>query len=306
MIADWVAVSVRARGLLRRRLGRAGARRLARAASLADGLAQLARTPYGRDLRTGMDVRAAQNAIAATLIWHLRILAGWAPRQGTGRVRVLAAGFEIANVTRRLAQLAGSPADPPYALGALANASPAIALAPTAEAIRHELAVTAWGDPGTTDPAGIRTALEAAWARRVVDAVPEAAGWGAAYAALLVARAAAETPLSAHGRAAQCLRSVLGSRWEGATLGELPDRLPASLAWVLDGVHGRADLWRAEARWWSRVESDAFRLQTASRPSPASVVGVVALLATDAWRTRAALEFAARGGAQAELFDAVA
>ena len=306
MMADWVAVGVRARGLLSRRLGRAGARSLARAASLSEALATLARSPYGRDVRAGMDLRAAQNAIASTLVWHLRILAGWAPRQGSGRVRVLAAGFEIANVTRRLAQLEGRPADPPYALGALANATPAIALAPTAEAVRRELAVTAWGDPGTTDAAGIRTALEAAWARRVVEAVPEAAGWAAAYAVLIVARAAAGTPLPVHGRAAHALRAVLGSGWEGATLGELSEKVPPSLAWVLDGIHGRDDLWRAEARWWTRVESDAFRLQAAARPSPASVVGVVALLAADAWRTRAALEFAVRGGRQAEVFDAVA
>jgi hypothetical protein len=37
------------------------------------------------------------------------------------------------------------------------------------------------------------------------------------------------------------------------------------------------------------------------------LAGIVALLAADAWRARAALELAARGGSDApELFDAVA
>ncbi len=39
---------------------------------------------------------------------------------------------------------------------------------------------------------------------------------------------------------------------------------------------------------------------------PDVLVGVAALMAADAWRVRAALELAARGGSPLEVFDAVA
>ena len=54
------------------------------------------------------------------------------------------------------------------------------------------------------------------------------------------------------------------------------------------------------------MERDAFRLVRSSTPGSEAPVGAVALLATDAWRVRAALESAARHGRALEDFDAVA
>jgi hypothetical protein len=308
MTADWVAASVRARALTRRRLGRAGAERLAGAPSLASAVTALARTPYGRDVESGMDLRAATHGVFATLLWHLRVLAGWAPARGAERVRLLAAGFEIANVTARLARLEGCPAPPDYDLG---RAWRSLAAARSAQDVRRALAASSWGDPGTAESAEIRMALQASWARRVADGVPEAAEWALSFAALVLARAvAAGTPPAAGGRAGRDLRSMLGWHWEGVRmLPELARRLPSSTAWLLDGIAGGDELWRAEARWWTRLESGGAKLALRPLPQPASVVGVAGLLAADAWRTRAALECAARGGdalALSELCDALA
>lgn len=308
MTGDWVAVAVRGRGLAGRRLGHAGSSRIANASSLALAVADLSRTAYGRDVRAGMDLRSAQHAVYVTLAWHLRILAGWAPVHGADRVRRLAAGFEIANIIGGLARIAGRPSEPPYALGALAVGWATIAPARTPAAVRKALASSAWGDPGSDDLAAIRTVLDAAWARRVSDRVPEAQAWASAFAALLVARAlAAGVSLANADVARRHIGAVLGLRWErAATLGDLAGLVPRAAAWVLEGVTGPDDLWRAEARWWNRLEADGLRLCATPRPEPGIVVGLVALLAVDAWRTRGALERAARGGTAVEGFDEVA
>ena len=308
MTGDWVAVAVRGRGLAGRRLGRAGIVRLARLPSLDAAVAQLARTPYGREVRAGMDLGAAQHGVYATLAWHLRILAGWAPTLGADRVRRLAAGLEIANVIGRLAQLTGRHSQPAYKLGALAVGWSRVAAARSPQAVRQALVSSAWGDPGSEDLAGVRTGLEAAWARRVTDGVPEARAWSSAFAALLVARAlAAGTSLVAHDVARRHLGAVLGRGWENAaTFAALPGASAAR-----DGVaprrHNAAG--RSLARrstLWRRLEADGLLLCATPQPRPGIVVGLVALLAADAWRTCAALERAARGGAVVEDLDEVA
>ena len=50
MSTGWVAGSVRARALTRRRLGLAGCRALAAGTSLDEALARLESTPYGHDV----------------------------------------------------------------------------------------------------------------------------------------------------------------------------------------------------------------------------------------------------------------
>lgn len=309
MIADWVAVAVRGRGLAGRRLGRDGARRLAHAPSLAAALTGLAQTPYGRDVRAGMNLGTAQHAVYATLAWHLRILAGWAPSRGADGVRRLAAGLEIANIVGKLAELTGRPAQPAFTLGALAIGWTNVAAARSPAELRSALISSAWGDPGGDDMAAVRTALDAAWARRVADCVPEAQVWAGAFAVLLVARAlAAASPLPADAVASRHISAVIGRRWESAsTLGTLAANVPRATAWVLDGIAAADDLWRAEARFWDRLETDGLRLCSTPRAEPGIVVGLAALLAADAWRTCGALECAARGGGVvAEGFDEVA
>ena len=308
MTADWVAVSVRGRGLASRRLGRARTRRIASATSLDAAVAELASTPYGREVRVGMGLREAQHAVFATLIWHLRILAGWAPLGGADRVRLLAAGFEIGNIVGRLARLSGRSAAEPQTLGGLAISWPRIESARTPAEVRTRLAVSFWGDPGSEDLATVRSALHAAWARRVAEGVPEAGAWAESYATLMVARAlAAGSPIEPESVAGRNLRAVLGRGWQSATsLGQLSERVPRAAASVLDHAERAEDLWRAEARWWARVETAGLQLSADPRPDAGIVVGLVALLAADAWRTRGALEVAARGGRSADWFDAVA
>ena len=53
------------------------------------------------------EVVAAQRGVAETLLWHLRILAGWLPAAGAGLMRALAGWFELQNIDARLAALAG-------------------------------------------------------------------------------------------------------------------------------------------------------------------------------------------------------
>jgi hypothetical protein len=175
------------------------------------------------------------------------------------------------------------------------------------------LSASPWGDPGTDAFAGVRLALRLAWARRVSQAAPEAAGWAGAWAALAMARALSVGAVPAPGTpAARDAVMLLGARWQGArNLGDLAGAVPRSLRWALSAAAadpGNAEaLWQAEAKWWSRVESDAAVLAVAPRPDPGAVVGVAGLLGADAWRTRAALELAARGGGRlAEVLDAVA
>jgi len=308
MIGDWTAVAVRARGLAARRLGHAGAQNLARLRSLDAALRMLSHTPYGRDIRIGMDLAAAERALADTLLWHLRVLAGWSPSRGVDRVRLFAAGFEIANVAGLLARLGGRAAAPPYALGALATSWGTISRATSADDVRRALVTSAWGDPGGSDLPSIVAAMQAAWTRRVTFGVPEAQGWAKMFAALLAARLLASGKAFRSEAVSHNLRLVLGGKWEQVqSVDAMAGSLPLSSAQALAEVRDGNDLWRAEARSWTLIEAQALRMQAGWRPAPGAVVAVAALLAADAWRTRAALEVAARGGgAPLEVADVLA
>src|SRR5215472_379416 len=98
MSLAWVAGSVRASLLVSRRVGRAEARTLAGRGSLQDALRELAGSPYGREVEGARSLEEAQRAVAATLLWNLRVLAGWLPPAGGELLRALAAWYEIANV----------------------------------------------------------------------------------------------------------------------------------------------------------------------------------------------------------------
>jgi hypothetical protein len=282
---------------------------LARAGSLPEALAMLSHTPYNHDVRPGMDLRAAEGAVAKTLLWHLRVLAGWAPSRGHERVRLLAAGFEIANVLGKLAQFGGRRAVAPYELGALSTVWGPVSRASSDVEVRTALATSAWGDPGGTDMPTVGAALEVSWARRVAFGVPEAAGWAKMFGGLLLARMlAAGAPPEAGSPNERNLRLVIGGRWAGsAALADLPASLSKPAARALSAGEAAGDLWRAEARAWTLLETDALRVQAGWNPGPGAVVAAAGLLAVDAWRVRAALELAARGGQfPDEVLDVVA
>ena len=311
MTAGWVAGSVRARAMSRRRVGAVAARALAGRTSLELAVDSLADGPYGHDVRPGQSLGQAQHAVSATVLWNMRVLAGWLPTRSSPIMRLLAGGFEVANIDERLRELDGHAVEPPFRLGSLATTWERAAHATSAADLRAVLARSAWGDPGSETPAGIGLGMRLAWASRVASGIPEARPWACGAAAIAVARElllAGSAPLP---QAQQMLAPVLGSAWVDArTITALAACLPAEARWVLDGIEDPEDLWRAEVAWWRRLGVDGSTLLHRPGATPAPVIGAVAVLAVDAWRVRAALEVAARGGSDApdalEVFDAVA
>lgn len=313
MGASWVAVHVRALALAERRLPASEVARLAGLSRLDDALGELKSTPYGKPVQPGMDLAAAEHGLWSTLVWHMRILAGWAPPAGAERARVLAGRFDVANVVAHLARLEGRPAQggpmqlsilqsgggqPPFMLGSLGSAWPAVSAAHTPEEVRRALKSSGWGDPGVSGPGGVALALGMTWLRRVAEAVPEAAGWATARGAMKVAAAmAAGVNMDGDSQLRRDSLALLGARSAGASsMDELRRSLRRSDAWILEGIDSFDDLWKAELRWWARMQADAWRMLGASRPGPGSLVGAVGALAADAWSIQAALELAARGG----------
>jgi hypothetical protein len=240
----------------------------------------------------------AEHGVAATLLWHLRVLAGWQPRAGAELVRLLAGWFEVANVVEHVRALTGTASGRTFKLGTLATAWPRLAATASLAELRLALAASPWGDPESDDPRRIVTSVQLGWAARVAGGVPAARSWAAGGAALLVARE----------------RFLLGRPVPGSALlrdadrhgfGGFAARLPGEAAWAVADIADPAELWQAEERWWARVESDARTLLRGRGFGPGVVVACAALLAVDARRVRAALECAARGGTLLEAFDAI-
>jgi len=314
MSTAWVAGSVRAAALSRRRLGAAGALSLAGSPDLRTALTTLASSPYGHDVRADHTIAEAEHAVGATLLWHLRVLAGWLPREGSDVIRLLVAGFEIANIEEHLSLLRGGEPDPPYRLGMLETAWSRLATTRSYAELRQELASSAWGDPGDQTPWIVEIYLRLAWTDRLLARMPEVSVWARARSVMVLLRAIHLDGHHLPGQLADRARAVLGQQVADAVLsGNPPEsvarQLPADLRWVLDGVGAPEDLWWTEPTWWRRVESDSHALLRRAAFGQATVIGSVGLLAADAWRVRAALETAARtsrGPGAMEAFRAVA
>ena len=307
MSAGWVAGSVRAKALARRRLGVAAARRLATSSSLADGLRTLSATRYGRGIEPGQALAPAQHAIAAEVLWDLRVLAGWLPQRGVQLLRALAGWFELANADELLQAMAGRTPAPEFRLGALATAWPRLRTAANPGEVRAALASSPWRDPGGDTVLAIRLGMRGRWAARVAGCDEPARSWAAGAAAALLAgeRFAAGRPVdpAAMGGVVRLLGPAAVT---APTLQDLTGSLPAEARWALAGISSPAGLWRAERSWWARVEQDGFRLLRSTAAGRGPVLGAVAVLAADARRVSAALEIAARGGGPLEAYDALA
>jgi hypothetical protein len=219
----------------------------------------------------------------------------------------MAGWFEIANVDEHLQALAGRPADPPFRLGTLATAWPTLRPAATATELTALLTRSAWRDPGGETPRDIQLGMRLAWADRVAARIGPARPWASAATALLVARERflRGSQLSAAGTAV-AVRLLGPAVPEVTGLPDLVAVLPGHARWVFDGIAGPDDLWRAEPRWWHRVQGDASRLVAGSGFGPEVVVGAAALLAADAWLVRGALAVAAHGGTPVEVLDGLA
>ena len=306
MSSSWVAASVRAKLLSSRRLGTAGARELATSPSFAAALERLVASPYGHDVAAGMKLEEAQAAIASTLLWHIRVLAGWLPPGGGELMRSLAAWFEIANVRGRLAFFASGERQAVFELGSLATAWPALSETTSLEELHQVLKHTAWSGAGGETAGALVAGMQLRWAGRLLDAMPFASSWITAATALFLARllfltdephsAAGSTPIPGFSPGWQTARSI----------DELAAAAPPEAAWVLADLREPRQLWMGERRWWQRVSHDATEAIVRLANSPRTVVSAVVLLAADAWRTRAALSACAGKGRSLEVLDALA
>jgi hypothetical protein len=126
----WTAGMTRGRLLLGRTIGPDQARDVASRRSLAEAVGALAGSAYGERVRAGVELVVAERAVAETLLWQLRILAGWLPAVGASLVRALAAWFELANIDARIAALADDGREPsPFELRGALPRQAALALA---------------------------------------------------------------------------------------------------------------------------------------------------------------------------------
>ena len=307
MSARWAAGAVRARAIARRCAGTDVARDCAAASGLPEALGVVSGTAYGRRLHRDMDLRAAEYAIEATLVWNLRVLAGWQPRAGASLLRVAVCAFEAANIVGRLRELSGGDPGIPFELGALTTVWPRVRQAATPTAVRAALAASPWGDPRAEDPAPVAFFLRMSGARRLAALGPEAAKWAAGDAAVALGRERFLARRPAGPAAVRAATRLLGpaavraQAWE-----EYAQRLPHDARWVLDGVSSPEALWRAEAACLQRKETDSRELLRGGDLDAKPVLAAAMLLSVDAWRMCAALESAARSGRALEVFDAVA
>jgi hypothetical protein len=300
MSASWVAGSVRSHALAKRCMGAALAHEVASAPGWEAAVLVLSKAHHLRGLRGPVSVDEVEDSIADSLLWNIRVLAGWLPSGGGESLRDLAGWFEIANIDRRLAVLSGGGVAHLFDLGRLATVSRHVASAGSTAQIAEILSRSSWGNPGGDDPQVIAAGARLSWARRLLERMQDARPLVAGGLALMVARSlAAGRPVD------ERLRSLLQLRGP-AELATLAPALPRSVQWALEGVSTGDDLWRAEAHWWKRVEDQARLMMTSARWGPAVPIGCVLLLAADAHRMQMALESAWRGGDMREVYLDVA
>ena len=305
MNADWVAASVRARAMARRRVGAGACRRIAGRSSIAEALQDLEGTGYAESLEEG-GLEEAQRATADAVLWQLRVLAGWLPASGTRLVRAAAAGLERENILDLARHLDGGPERPEHALGALATAWPQLRGSNSREELDTALRRSRWGDPGEGGPANLADVLRICWLRELAAAAPQARPWASTAAALMAGRLVLVDGARPSDRLRRLVRPLIGDAWaEAADLAELRAVLPVTLRGVLEGIDRPTDLWRAEVRAVNAVEDDGFGLLRTAMPGPSVVLGAIVVLGIDAWRVRAALAAAEAGGGS-EVLDAVA
>ncbi len=307
MRTDWVAATVRARSMAQRRAGAGASRAMATQPTLDSAVSLLRESSYGQRLGRARGLAGAERAVQETVLWQLRVLAGWLPASGTALARAAAGMYEIENIAALAHRLDGGPASEFYALGALGTAWPRLQRAGSPEELTTILRTSAWGDVGTAGPGPMRDALTVAWARRLAAAAPAARPWCGAVSVLTAARIVLVDGAVPSAQVLHQLRPVLGRSWENASgIAGFTAALPHSLREVLLGLASPKDLWRAEARAHAAVENDGFRLLRGSLPGPDVVLGAIAVLSLDAWRVRAALAAAAAGAGSSEVLDAAA
>ncbi|HZK06351.1 MAG TPA: V-type ATPase subunit [Actinomycetaceae bacterium] len=305
MKSDWVAATVRARSMAQRRVGAGGAQRIARAPNLTEALGLLTESVYGPHLAGTDSLADTEHAVRATILWQIRVLAGWMPQSAAGLSRAFAAEYEAENIVALAVSLAdGRPIRAPFELGSLATAWRRARSAETLEDLSASLRTSSWGDVGAHP---FRDALTLVRFERLGARAAAARPWARAAAGLAVARVTLVDDDDASPQFRRIAARLVGRRWEQArTAEELRDALPPGARDALAGVTGADDLWRAEALFFARMETDGFRLLRGPLAGADVVLGAVAVLKADAWRVNAALAAAALGLGGSEVLDAVA
>lgn len=281
MSGGWVAGTVRARALAADAAGPAVAARVAESPGVAEAAVLLAGSVYARRLHGATGVAEMERAIARTLLWRLRVLAGWLPLGGVEPVRALAAWFEICAVEERLAVLSGVAQPEPFRMGRLGLVAPRLAAAGSADAVRRLLVTSAWGDPGDMRPVPLRLSLRQRWAERVIENVPACRPLAEEALVLLAAREI---------RAGRTPPPLPGAAHGG--IEEAVSRLPAPARRLVELA--ATDAAGAEAEWWEHVDEKGHELVHRRIGSPEVAIGCCLLLGADAQRIVTALETAGR------------
>lgn len=307
MTAAWVAVSVRGRQIVRRTANPGLPRALVNASSWDDAVSELRRSSYGERLGTARTRSEARRAVVDTLVWRLRVLAGWLPAGASSLARLAAAPVEIGNVERRIAELGGAPRSAAVPLGALSVVTHRLATVTTPDELRGVLARSTWGDPGGDDPTTMAVGLRAAWSRRLAGGPTIVRPWARAGAAVLLARERWVFERAIAPSAQRDLDRLLGTRWHSsAGIAELRSSLPDAAREALRDVSGPDDVWRAEGAVVRRIAAEASRTLETGRYGPDVAAAVFAALLVDAWHTLAGLEGAATGRTGTEVLDVLA
>jgi hypothetical protein len=294
--------------MAKRRVGAGASRELAARPTLDGALSLLAESSYAERLAGKSDLGAAERAIHETVLWQLRVLAGWLPASGTALARGAAGAFEIENIMALANQLAGGEKAPePYHLGALATAWLRVQSARSNEELATMLSATAWGEVGAAGMGALRDALTVTWMRRLAAVAPAARPWYGAVCVLMAARILAVDSVASPEMVRRLLQPVIGRSWESTkSIAEFTSALPPSLRTAVRDIASPEELWRAEARVHATVERDGFQLLRGPMPGPDVVLGAIAVLFTDGWRVRAALTAAAAGAGSSEVLDEAA
>ncbi len=304
MSAGWVAASVRVRALAAGRAGEEGAARLAAVRSWREAEDLLARWSYGVRAADATGPEGLQRAVRETLLWQLRVLAGWAPAAGTGILRAAAARFERDNILARLRELDGGSRAAPYDLGAMETSWGLLRRAETPDQLRASLARTSWGEVPAGEADQLADLLTAACLTRYAQAAPAARTWCARALALAVARLRFVDGVHPGPTLRQRVGPLLGHAWEGTTdLPSFATGLPTGASAAFSGVSSPSGLWRAEARTYAAMEAEAAAMLRQGSPGPDVVVAGIALLSADAWRVQAAIATIGQGPAAREVLD---
>ncbi|MEY9951613.1 hypothetical protein [Leifsonia sp. EB34] len=308
MSLSWTAGNVRARGLVRGRAGSAVLRQCAQAAALPDALALLGGSAYASRLAPTMDLVAAQRAIADTLLWQIRVLAGWLPPGGTRIAVAAAAVFERANILARARLLADGGHEPasPFELGTLGTAWPTIRATTSLADLHSALRASPWGDAAAAQSTtALDDLLSASLLRRIAACAPLARDWCVVACTLIATRVSLLERAGPDQTFRRLVAPLIGDRWSATnSLAALRDAAPRPARTILAGIDRPEELWRGQVALAALVDAQARRSLTGGDHQADSVVAALAILFVDAWRARAAL--AACESGRREVFDVVA